>query len=434
MYRNLLLRLSEQKQDPNFIHAGENVMNKICRIVLVSLIVPSVVYVSAVSAEEQNRSPQISRPVAGNNEFAVDIYRKMAAPGKNLFISPLSMVTAFSMVYAGARGITGQEIEKVFRFRATGEDMARDWSALMEDMKARAKGGKYRLDSANRLWIGKNISLLDSFTAVMKKYYNAGLKQLDFAGEPEESRAAINRWVARNTNDKITGLVPEGAITKATNLVLTNAVYFLGTWERPFDEKATARADFFVTPARKIEVDMMKSFGHFSYFENNDLQAVSLPYKSKDSRENGLSMIVLLPKGRAGIAGLDKKLTIDNWKKWNAGLSKNEVNVYLPRFEVTSFAGLAETLRQMGMKTAFTPQADFSGMAPGVAISEAFHKAYVKVNEKGTEAAAATAVIMVKANGGKKYTFRADHPFIFVICDNGTGAILFIGRVEDPGK
>ncbi|HNW29747.1 MAG TPA: serpin family protein, partial [Spirochaetota bacterium] len=150
-------------------------MNKICRIVLVSLIVPSVVYVSAVSAEEQNRSPQISRPVAGNNEFAVDIYRKMAAPGKNLFISPLSMVTAFSMVYAGARGITGQEIEKVFRFRATGEDMARDWSALMEDMKARAKGGKYRLDSANRLWIGKNISLLDSFTAVMKKYYNAGL-------------------------------------------------------------------------------------------------------------------------------------------------------------------------------------------------------------------------------------------------------------------
>ena len=145
-------------------------------------------------------------------------------------------------------------------------------------------------------------------------------------------------------------------------------------------------------------------------------------------------MVVLLPKGRAGIAGLEKKLTIDNWRKWNAGLSKNEVNVYLPRFEVTSFAGLAETLRQMGMKTAFTPQADFSGMAPGVAISEAFHKAYVKVNEKGTEAAAATAVIMVKANGGKKYTFRADHPFIFVICDNGTGAILFIGRVEDPGK
>lgn len=409
-------------------------MNKICRIVLVSLIIPTAVHVSALSAGKLKGAPQINRPVAGNNEFALDIYRNMAAPGKNLFISPFSMATAFSMVYAGSRGATSREIEKVFRFKATGEDLAREWSALIEDMKTRAKGGKYRLDSANRVWIGKNITPVKTFTATMKKYYDAGLKQLDFTGKPEESRVVINNWVAGNTGGKITGLVPEGAITKATNLVLTNAVYFLGTWERPFDDKATARADFFVTPARKTEVDMMKSFGHFKYFENNELQAVSLPYKSKGSSEDGLSMVVLLPKGRAGIAGLEKKLTIDNWRKWNAGLSKNEVNVYLPRFEVTSFAGLAETLRQMGMKTAFTPQADFSGMAPGVAISEAFHKAYVKVNEKGTEAAAATAVIMVKSNGGKKYTFRADHPFIFVICDNGTGAILFIGRVEDPGK
>jgi serpin B len=409
-------------------------MNRICRITLVSLIIPAVLHVSAFSVEEQKGAPKISRPVAGNNEFTLDIYRKMAAPGKNLFISPFSMVTAFSMVYAGSRGATSREIEKVFRFKATGEDTAREWSALMEDMKARAKGGKYRLDSANRVWIGKNISPVKTFTAVMKKYYDAGLKQLDFAGEPEESRAAINRWVASNTGDKITGLVPEGAITKATNLVLTNAVYFLGTWERPFDDKATAKADFFVTPARKTEVDMMKSFGHYKYFENNELQAVSLPYKSKGGGNDGLSMIVLLPKGRAGIAGLEKKLTTINWKKWNASLENNEVSVYLPRFEVTSFASLAELLRQMGMTTAFTPQADFSGMAPGVAISEAFHKAYVKVNEKGTEAAAATAVIMVKANGGKKYTFRADHPFIFAICDNVTGAILFIGRVEDPGK
>ncbi|HPC42364.1 MAG TPA: serpin family protein [Spirochaetota bacterium] len=409
-------------------------MNKICRIVLVVLIIPIAVYVSALSAMDQETAPQLNRPVAANNEFAFDIYRKMAAPGKNLFISPLSMVTAFSMVYAGSRGVTAREFEKVFHFKVTGEDMARDWSALMEDMNTRAKGGAYRLDSANRVWIGKNVTPVDTFIDVMKKYYDAGLKQLDFAGKPEESRAAINKWVAKNTNDKITGLVPEGAITKATNLVLTNAVYFLGTWERPFDDKATARADFFVTPAVKKEVDMMKSFGHFKYFENNELQAVSLPYKNKDGRGDGLSMIVLLPKGRAGIAGLEKKLTIDNWKKWNTRLEKNEVSVYLPRFEVTSFASLAEVLRQMGMKTAFTPRADFSGMAPGVAISEAFHKAYVKVNEKGTEAAAATAVIMVKANGGKKFTFRADHPFMFAICDNGTGAILFIGRVEDPGK
>ncbi|MBP7737112.1 MAG: serpin family protein [Spirochaetes bacterium] len=407
-------------------------MKKICILIMISLIIPIIILSTAAAGEQ--KVPQVAGIVAGNNEFAFDIYRKIALPGKNLFISPLSMVTALSMVYAGSRGATKLEIEKVFHFKVTDEDMVRDWSLLMDDMKGRAKSGKYRLDSANRIWVGKNISLENSFAATMKKYYDAGLKQLDFAGDPEGSRAAINKWVAKNTSDKITGLVPEGAVSKATTMMLTNAVYFLGSWEQPFDEKATARADFFITPAKKTEVSMMKKFGHFKYFENNEIQAISLPYKTQGNKEEALSMIVLLPKGRTGIAGLEKKLTVDNWKRWNAGLAVNEVHVYLPRFEVTSFASLAESLRQLGMKTAFSPQGDFSGIAPSLAINDAFHKAYVKVNEKGTEAAAATAIIMVKANGGKKYTFQADHPFLFAICDNKTGAILFIGRVMDPAQ
>ena len=407
-------------------------MKKICILIMISLIIPIIILSTAAAGEQ--KVPQVAGIVAGNNEFAFDIYRKIALPGKNLFISPLSMVTALSMVYAGSRGATKLEIEKVFHFKVTDEDMVRDWSLLMDDMKGRAKSGKYRLDSANRIWVGKNISLENSFAATMKKYYDAGLKQLDFAGDPEGSRAAINKWVAKNTSDKITGLVPEGAVSKATTMMLTNAVYFLGSWEQPFDEKATARADFFITPAKKTEVSMMKKFGHFKYFENNEIQAISLPYKTQGNKEDALSMIVLLPKGRTGIAGLEKKLTVDNWKRWNAGLAVNEVHVYLPRFEVTSFASLAESLRQLGMKTAFSPQGDFSGIAPSLAINDAFHKAYVKVNEKGTEAAAATAIIMVKANGGKKYTFQADHPFLFAICDNKTGAILFIGRVMDPAQ
>ncbi len=407
-------------------------MKKTCSIFISFLIIMIVSILSPISAEEQQLALQISKVVAGNNEFAFDIYRKVAASGKNIFISPLSMVTAFSMVYAGSRGATRQEIEKVFHLKVTGEDMARGWGALMDDMKNRAKSGKYSLDSANRIWIGKNISLEDAFTAAMKKYYDAGLMQLDFAGNPEGSRADINKWVAKKTSNKITGLVPEGAVTTATNLVLTNAVYFLGNWESPFDDKATAKTDFFITPAKKIQVDMMKNFGHFKYFESEDLQAISLPYKTQGKKYEALSMFILLPKGRTGIAGFEKKLTHENWEKWNSSLEVNEVNVYLPRFEATSFVTLAEILVEMGMKTAFSPQADFSGIAPQLSISEAFHKAYVKVNEKGTEAAAATAIIMVKANGGKKYTFRADHPFLFVICDNKTGAILFIGRMVDP--
>jgi serine protease inhibitor len=406
-------------------------MNKLRRLVIISLIFYIASTFPALAAEEKGR--QFDRVVAGNNEFALDIYQKLVAPGKNLFISPLSIVTAFSMVYDGSRGTTKQEIEKVFRYRVTGEDMSRDWGALMADMDSRAKSGRYRLDSANRIWIGKNIALEDAFTASMKRYYAAGLKQMDFAGDPEGSRETINKWVAKNTGDRITGLVPGGGVTSATNLVLTNAVYFLGAWDSPFDDKNTVKSDFFITPAKKTEVDMMKNFGRFKYYENDELQAISLPYKTQGNGDDALSMLVILPRGRAGIAGLEKKLTIDRWRKWNAGLEENEVSVYLPRFELTSFAGLAGTLRQMGMKTAFSPQADFSGIAPKLAISEAFHKAYVKVNEKGTEAAAATAIIMVNANGGKKYTFRADHPFLFAICDNRTGAIMFIGRMTDPG-
>lgn len=408
-------------------------MKKTCTLIMISLIIPIIV-LSAAAAGERHQSQQVGKSVAGNNEFAFDVYRKTALPGKNLIISPLSMVTAFSMVYAGSRGVTKREIEKVFHLKATGEDIARVWSLLMNDMKDRAKSGKYRLDSANRIWVAKKISIEDAFTATMKKYYDAGLKQVDFAGDPDGSRIAINKWVAKNTSDKITGLVPEGAVSKATTMMLTNAVYFLGSWEQPFDEKATVKADFFITPAKKIEVDMMRKFGHFRYFENNEIQVISLPYKTRGNQDEALSMVVLLPKGRAGIAGLEKKLNYENWKKWNAGLAVNEVHVHLPRFEVTSFASLAESFRQLGMKTAFSPQADFSGIAPSLAIGDAFHKAYVKVNEKGTEAAAATAIIMVKANGGKKYTFQADHPFLFAICDNKTGAILFVGRVMDPAK
>ncbi len=401
------------------------------RIIVISLVI-SMAALSAVFAGGKQQARQLSRAVTGNNEFAFEIYRKLAAQNTNLFISPLSMVTAFSMVHAGSRGGTRREIEKVFHLKGTGEDVSRDWGAMLDDMSGRAKSGKYRFDTANRVWIGKHVAVEDAFTATMKKYYNAGLKQVDFAGDPDGSRSVINKWVAANTNDKITGLVPEGAVTRATSLVLTNAVYFLGSWESPFDEKSTAKSDFFITPAQKTEVPMMKNFGHFNYYENNEIQAVSLPYKTRGNKDDALSMVILLPKGRTGLAGIEKKLTVDSWRKWSAGLARNEVYVYVPRFEITSFASLAETLRTMGMKTAFSPQADFSGIAPKLGISDAFHKAYVKVNEKGTEAAAATTIIMVKANGGKKHTFRADHPFLFLICDNRTGAVIFIGRVTDP--
>jgi serpin B len=384
---------------------------------------------TASTAEDTPRFEQVAE---GNNEFAMDLYRKLATPGKNLFISPLSIGAAFAMADAGARGATQAEIEKVMRFRETGDSLARSWGGMLADLSRRAKAGRYRLSTANRIWIDREFRMGKDFSKTMKKSYDAGVKQVNFSGDPEGSRTAINDWVADQTNKKITGLIPDGGVTSATSMVLANAVYFMGDWENPFDEKATVRAEFFITPAKKAEVPMMKQTNHFRYAEYDDLSVVLLPYKTAGKGEDALSLLVFLPKKMTGLADIERKLAPANWRKWTAGMSYEEVVVELPRFEVTSFAGLSETMKSMGMKAAFSPDADFSGIAPKLGISEAFHKAYVSVNEKGTEAAAATAIMMVKADGGNKRFFRADHPFLFAICDNKNGAILFIGRVADP--
>ena len=376
--------------------------------------------------------PGLEKIAEGNNEFAVEMYRKLAAPGKNLFISPLSIGTAFAMTIAGARGATRDEIERVLRFKASGDELARSWSGLLADLDERAKTGKLQWNAANRIWIEKKFSLGKDFVKTMNKSYDAAISQVDFSGDPEGARGDINDWVAKETKNKITGLVPGGAVTSATSLVLANAVYFLGSWERPFDEKSTTQAEFFISPVKKAMVPMMKNTGPYRFAEYDDLSAIALPYKSENAAGGSLSMLVLLPKRATGLAGIEKKLSAAALARWTAGMSKHEVALELPRFEVTSFAGLSEHLKEMGMKTAFSPDADFSGIAPNLCIGEAFHKAYVSVNEKGTEAAAATAILMVKANGGKKLSFRADHPFLFAIRDDRTGAILFIGRVVDP--
>ena len=382
------------------------------------------------SADEA--APGFEKIAEGNNEFAIEIYRKLAAPGKNLFISPLSIGTAFAMTVAGARGATREEIERVLRFKASGDELARSWSGLLADLDERAETGKYQWNSANRIWIEKKFSLGKDFVKTMKKSYDAAIKQVDFSGNPEGAREDINDWVAKQTKNKITGLVPGGAVTSATSLVLTNAVYFMGTWEHPFDEKSTEPAEFFITPAKKAVVPMMKNSGSYRFAEYDDLSAIALPYKAEGGRDGGLSMIVLLPKKIGGLADMEKKMSAAALARWTAGMSAHDVALELPRFEVTSFAGLSGQLKAMGMKNSFAPAADFSGIAPRLFIGEVFHKAYVSVNEKGTEAAAATAILMVRANGGKKLSFRADHPFLFAIRDDRTGAILFIGRVVDP--
>ena len=265
--------------------------------------------------------------------------------------------------------------------------------------------------------------------------YGAELARLDFTQAAEASRKTINRWVEEQTENKILDLIPAGAITGESKLVLTNAVYFKGDWSKPFDTKLTKDEDFKLSSSQTVKTPLMNKQGNFLYAAVDGLQVLELPYGDKS-----LSMVVLLPDEVAGLADLEARLSFDRLRQWTTGLRSQEVIVCLPKFKTTAFFRLNDVLRGMGMPSAFDPRsADFSGMTGGkdLFISQVVHKAFVDVNEEGTEAAAATGVIMAPTAmpvRKPKPVFRADHPFVFLIRDNRNGVILFLGRLTDPSK
>jgi serpin B len=292
-----------------------------------------------------------------------------------------------------------------------------------------------RLNLANRLWGQTSYEFLPTFLQVTRDKYGAELARLNFA-QTEEARKTINTWVEEQTEDKITDLIPVGAISSDTKLVLTNAVYFHGIWAEPFKKDRTKDEDFHLTAADKIKVPMMHHSDEFRYGDIDDLQVLELPYG-----DSSLSMVVFLPKEVDGLADLESKLTFQNMKKWTASVKhEEEVKVYLPKFKTTSQFEMSSTLRAMGMETAFDANtADFSGMTGGkdLFVSAVIHKAFVDVNEEGTEAAAATGVVMAPTAAPiqepkEPPVFRADHPFVFMIRDNRNGATLFVGRIANP--
>jgi serpin B len=290
------------------------------------------------------------------------------------------------------------------------------------------KQSKYRLSIANALWGQSGYPFLPEFLALNRDVYGAPLHLVDFAGATEEARRTINAWVEEQTEKKIKDLLQPGVLNDDTRLVLTNAVYFNAAWERPFDKKETREEPFAVTPDLKVKVPMMHQDGPFRYLANEDLQVLELPYKGTE-----LSLLVLLPRKVDGLPEWEKRLTAATLKKWLAGLREGRVGVSLPRFECTSAIRLDQVLQDLGMPRAFRPGlADFSGMdgKKKLFIQAAVHKAFVTVNEVGTEAAGATAVVI--NDESKPPSFRADHPFLFLIRDNRSGSVLFLGRLADP--
>lgn len=367
--------------------------------------------------------------VKGNTQFAVDLYRKLKTTKGNLFCSPFSISVAMAMTLAGARGETETQMEQALHLDLGRQRVHAALANLQAAIASVEQEGNVKLSVANRLWPQQRYPLLEEYLELLRECYGVTIEALDFA-DAERARKTINAWVEDKTEGKITDLIGPGVLDALTRLVLTNAIYFKGNWASRFDQRETSQETFWISPADKSSVPMMTQVDRFGYSARQpDLQILELPYAG-----NQLSMIVLLPKRVDGISELETALTEENLSRWTSHLRQREVSVYLPRFRVRSQFGLNGVLRSLGIENAFS-DADFSGMdgTKALYLSAVIHQAFVDVNEEGTEAAAATAVVMaVRSMPAPPPVFRADHPFVSVIRENSTGSILFLGRMSNP--
>jgi serpin B len=385
--------------------------------------------------------------VEGANAFAVDLYRSLASGREgNLFLSPASIHTALSMTYAGAGGRTAEQMANVLHLppgeaahSAYGEilgklDSPKQMHGWDPELDKTITEPAYELVVANALWGQDGYPFEPSFTRLVEKHYGAALSNVDFVRAAEAARKTINEWVEKRTEDRIQDLIPPGALGEMTRLVLTNAIYFKSRWAEQFSERKTRNGDFRLAGGGSVEVPMMHQQGTFGYVEAEGLQALELPYEAGE-----LSMVVVLPRAVDGLAALEKDLSAERLAGWSGGLKREEVRVTLPKWKATGRFGLAEALRSMGMTDAFAPgSADFSGMtkAEKPFLSAVVHKAFVEVDEEGTEAAAATAVAVagtaMPVEPPEPKVFEADRPFLFLIRHSPTDLVLFVGRIADP--
>jgi serpin B len=370
--------------------------------------------------------------VEAGNRFAFDLYERLRGKDGNLFFSPASISVALAMTYAGAAGNTEAEMAKTLHLEMPKAQLNEQMRGLLASWNAKDSKQGYRLDVANRLWGEQGAKFLDDFLRVTRDDYGAELAQVDF-NQPEAARETINKWVEDKTQDKIKNLIPSPSSIKGARLVLTNAVYFKGDWKDQFDKNLTKDEPFHVTASQQIKAPLMHQKHKFRYAAVDDVQLLDMPYGDRS-----LSMVVLLPKKTDGLDKLEEKLSTASLDKWLGEARTRDVTIFFPKFRTTAEFQLAGELKAMGMPSAFdASSADFSGIdgKKDLLISAVLHKAFVDVNEEGTEAAAATGVVvrpMAMRRPDPPVIFRADHPFVFMIRDRRTGSLLFLGRLADP--
>ncbi|RJP48226.1 MAG: serpin family protein [Anaerolineaceae bacterium] len=420
----------------------KNIQQLLLSLVIASMLLASCGGAAGQAAQsdvKRERNPNVQQSglqtlVDGNNSFALDIYQSLHSQDGNLILSPFSISLALAMTYAGARGETESQMAQTLRFPPQ-NDLHPAFNALdlsLENSKAGADKDQepLRLNIANAVWAEQTFTFLQEFLDTIALNYGAGVHLSDFINNAEPTRREINNWVSDQTEKKIKDLLPENSINSDTRLVLVNAIYFKADWLDQFDANNTRDAPFTLLNGTQVNVPMMGQNMFIPYFSGNGYQAVELPYAG-----NTAAMDIIVPdEGR--FAEIESALTMNLFSEILAGMNQTSVILRLPKFEFESSFSLADTLPNMGMPAAFDRNtADFSGMTgdKDLFISDVVHKAFVAVDEEGTEAAAATAVIM-EATGAlmSDVTLVIDRPFIFLIRDLQSGQILFIGRVLNP--
>ena len=371
--------------------------------------------------------------IDGNNQFAVDLYQVEAANEGNLFFSPFSIVSALSMVYGGAEGDTETQIADVMSVED--EDAWHDnLAALSVDMCGEHHRA-YSLYSANRVWGQEGVPFVDDFLTLVDEVYEAPLEEMNFAEDASGARKVINGWVEDETQGHIDELLQEGDIDTYTRVVLANAIYFEADWASAFDKDDTMDRDFTLANGDTVQVPTMTQEADFNVasYEDDGVTLLEMPYKDDE-----ISMVIVLPDDPMGLPDVEAALTAGQLAGWIDGLYETERTVFVPSFEMETELPLKDDLEALGMVDAFSPAAaDFTGvvaaedMGNNYYLSVARHKAYVKVDEEGTTATAATAFVMTEMSAGPG-PITVDHPFLFLIRDQLTDAILFMGRVEDP--
>ncbi|GAK56400.1 proteinase inhibitor I4, serpin [Candidatus Vecturithrix granuli] len=393
----------------------------------------SVCHVSTALADSVGKE-EIIAVARANNAFAADVYRLLKTTPGNLVFSPYSLFTILTMTQAGAQQNTEAQMTKVLHLPFHSSQMHQALAAW--DKALRTSPGtqsSYQLYNANALWSQAGEKLLSEFTVLLQTYYDAEVTMLDFAQSSQHAIDAINTWVQERTQGKIPELLDPQAAVQNLSLVLTNAIYFKGQWQVPFDPEKTGPAPFTLIDGQQVEVPMMRQTANVLYGEDEFVQVLELPYEHSE-HVTPLSMFFILPNDPATFTQCEAKLSADNLEQLFAAMQPHKVAVSLPRLNVNSSFSLSEMLIALGMTDAFSlPPADFSGITGGqdIYLSEVLHKVVLEVNEAGSEAAGASAVMMSRGLAPTP-VFQADHPFWLLIRDNVTGGILFWGRILDP--